>query len=455
MSMGSPLSPTTVGPLLSAAETRGATLEALGLIVDDAEPAMAQATAVALTEVLTKPASEVNRTAFRRAGLLRGRLAVGAPNPALVYSAANRDGRLQALCTAPDSVVGAMLRLEDLSVLTTENAIDYCCLHAFEAPSTRYGATRPYEGCGGETVPMFHSLLGTWSLDPALKGSATKIVVALGRLLLDLLDDPSVLSTQFSSEDISLIELGVAVGLTHCTSMHHSHHDLEWARRFFNVSAARLHAIGSPMQWMGGRDGWFVAYMSCPWVSLLKTRATDAERPDVEAFVASGLLDLSIAAVQAYEARGAAMSRETHPLGLLCIFGVMRLHPHLDTDQRGRLRQLASAFAFALREENCVDWTVNTGQTPDAYCCQVVCGLFGRDEAEEEEHTVSGERPSSTATTFHFTQAQVDTMLKRWCSIVTGNLDGKFTKLSPDAIQTLELCISDTNKPLLLVSAAG
>ena len=86
---------------------------------------MAQATAVALTEVLTKPASEVDRTAFRRAGLLRGRLAVGTPDPALVYSAANRDGRLQALCTAPSRVLPALKMAQALCMEPS-----HCCLQS-------------------------------------------------------------------------------------------------------------------------------------------------------------------------------------------------------------------------------------------------------------------------------------------------------------------------------------
>ena len=61
--------------------------------------------------------------------------------------------------------------------------------------------------------------------------------------------------------------------------------------------------------------------------------------------------------------------------------------------------------------------------------------VFGRDECGSE---------------FVFTQKQIDMGIRRWSGIVRAVGVGRTSKPSPELIQAVELCVSDSNKPLLL-----
>ena len=66
------------------------------------------------------------------------------------------------------------------------------------------------------------------------------------------------------------------------------------------------------------------------------------------------------------------------------------------------------------------------------------CAVFGRDESEHAE--------------FSFTQDLVDQMIENWS--LTVNNPSYPTKPNPDKMLTLDLCISDKNKPLLLANSS-
>lgn len=66
------------------------------------------------------------------------------------------------------------------------------------------------------------------------------------------------------------------------------------------------------------------------------------------------------------------------------------------------------------------------------------CAIFGRDESENAE--------------FSFTQDLVDQLVDNWS--LTVNNPSYPTKPSPDKMLTLELCISDKHKPLLLSNSS-
>ena len=95
--MAAPPAAETVGALLAAAATRAAALGAHEARAPPLEPALALAAAPALAELLTASASDVEATAYQRAGLLLARLYDEASgDPSVVHAAAFGDGRLAA-----------------------------------------------------------------------------------------------------------------------------------------------------------------------------------------------------------------------------------------------------------------------------------------------------------------------------------------------------------------------
>jgi hypothetical protein len=75
------------------------------------------------------------------------------------------------------------------------------------------------------------------------------------------------------------------------------------------------------------------------------------------------------------------------------------------------------------------------GMTTQGTAAQVCCGVFGRDEGGSE---------------FSFSQQHIDILLTRWSQIVRAVGVYKIQKPTADTVMTLELCVSDASKPLLL-----
>ena len=67
------------------------------------------------------------------------------------------------------------------------------------------------------------------------------------------------------------------------------------------------------------------------------------------------------------------------------------------------------------------------------------CGVFGRDEGDSE---------------FAFSQQHVDLLIEKWSQNVRAVGAFKNTKPTSSTIMAVELCISDTNKPLLMANSA-
>jgi hypothetical protein len=105
--------------------------------------------APALTELLRAPG--VTRGTFRRAGLLRGRLALAADDPTSVFVAAHTTQAgvvsLLSVYDATENAVGRALRMAP-SQLSKEDAIDYACMVAMDAPSARFGWSRILKAIG-------------------------------------------------------------------------------------------------------------------------------------------------------------------------------------------------------------------------------------------------------------------------------------------------------------------
>ena len=67
------------------------------------------------------------------------------------------------------------------------------------------------------------------------------------------------------------------------------------------------------------------------------------------------------------------------------------------------------------------------------------CGVFGRDEGGSD---------------FTFTQQHVDLLLEKWSQVVRAVGFNANAKPTADLVMVVELCISDTTKPLLLANPA-
>eukprot|EP01043_Picozoa_sp_COSAG02_P038771 COSAG02_NODE_3014_length_7551_cov_83.019995_5_plen_110_part_00 len=105
---------------------------------------------------------------------------------------------------------------------------------------------------------------------------------------------------------------------------------------------------------------------------LQRAFAATGTRPDLEAFVASGLFEHSLSVVRAFETAGVEMLGDASPAVLhhaLCIVRYLRSHPGCEAKVRG----LGTGLAFAM--EHSLDMIRSMGMTTGAYATQI-CELF-------------------------------------------------------------------------------
>ena len=98
-----------------------------------------------------------------------------------------------------------------------------------------------------------------------------------------------------------------------------------------------------------------------------------------------------------------------------------------------RSAPMPDALAFCL--ENPLDCCAEVNYTTDSVASMLICRVFGRDEGESS---------------FSFTQQQVDDLISRWSQVVRAENFYAVYKPDASAIFALDLCVSDTNKRLLL-----
>jgi hypothetical protein len=157
-----------------------------------------------------------------------------------------------------------------------------------------------------------------------------------------------------------------------------------------------------------------------------------AERPDIEACVASGLFEECCAGVAARAAAGVEGLRDTNHSTLATALNTLkncRAQPGCEE----RLRSIATALAFYLEHD--LDYATELGFSPSVYAAHMCCGVFGRDEGGSE---------------LKFTPKNVEHLLTKWRLLIQGQ--GHMSSFTPtaDTIMVLELVISDVNKPLLI-----
>jgi hypothetical protein len=156
----------TVADTIRSEVTRIATLNALEALAPPIPSAVALAAAPALVDAM---ATEKDRAAFDRCGLLLARLAVEAlPEPAAVYGAAMA-GERSVIGLTPALIAEAVQRASSGQPLTREDARSYACLGAREVPSYVRGGTAPWVAAGYtamEWVTMVRFIPHTLRLAP-------------------------------------------------------------------------------------------------------------------------------------------------------------------------------------------------------------------------------------------------------------------------------------------------
>ena len=168
-------------------------------------------------------------------------------------------------------------------------------------------------------------------------------------------------------------------------------------------------------------------------------------RPDVAACVSSGLFDVCLEAVRAFEARGLEGLRTVSSLSIyysLRIVSACLSYPGCTH----KIRAVSSALGFC--PENSVEVAAEVGQTscaiaaglcashlyaawtvssPQVFCKVVVCApsagcsIFGRDEGGIEH-------------SFSFTQKHIDILVTRWSGIVRREGINSTSKPTADTI---------------------
>lgn len=319
------LSPATVGSLLRQRETRDGALDALESQAGAHHSSLAVSAASALTDLLSEPAATIGRITFRRAGLLRGRLAAEAAEPFKLwvppFDAYRSEGGLvdKILSKAP-------------SELEKDDAVDLACLAAMDGPACRYGWTACYSepNTPDEANQIFLNYLNILKSCPKADDAT---VQRLAELLLELLSEPNTLSDD-------LMRGGAWSQLTNCT--HHrwglSNHLVRL--NGFGLVAAELRRVGgsSGVDWLFAprcRSGIGNRALLC-MINFLKARAGEAERPDVKTWARSGAFELCLAAVETF---AGGCSIETIDGGsLICCIAALRQYKHLDAAHRAQVR---------------------------------------------------------------------------------------------------------------------
>ena len=205
------------------------------------------------------------------------------------------------------------------------------------------------------------------------------------------------------------------------------------------LAAEHVRAIGSPAEAVSisrGKAGraFYMLYASSEVTKAFGAQAT-ATRPDLNAMVSSGLFDICVEMVRASAAGGMDGLRDKHHCTLYqALNAITRCGPQPGCE--AKIRGVGTALGFCL--ENSLEIAEEVGNTTSTAAAKLCCSIFGRDEGG------SG---------FTFTQQHVDLLITHWSMQMRPVLEYHANvKPSADAIFAMQLCVSDTNKPLLLAN---
>jgi hypothetical protein len=303
-----------------------------------------------------------------------------------------QDGdRLANMWNAADNVVARALR-KPASELDAADARAYACQEAYLAHMSARGADAPIFAAGFATV---RNWLALWlSADPVTsqeKMPEDAHPRELLRLCLELLDAEQPLHT--------LQTAGLWTVARNCMTGRPAVGKYARELGIFEIAVSKLHGAGAAAEWtsISSDHGAWAGYALNALSETTKAHNADQVRPDKEALLSSGLLDMCLAAVQVFEQRGA--DGDTNHWAIYHSLGLIRNMIGYKLECRAKVRGIASSLAFVLAND--LTAIEELGLTAAATAANICAGVFGRDDGGSE---------------FVFTQKHIDTM---WVSAST------------------------------------
>ena len=416
--------PADVAALLLGRDTRDATLDALEAAVGRVDHALALAAMPALADVQALDVVEAGAATHRRVALLQAQLVTEAPtHEALAVfgaSIGSVERYAKVFCATGNALAVSLAK--PVAAFAQEDALTAACSPASWAPALLLGFNQAIQAAGMSPPEFSKALMTQEPLWSKRRMPTDEVPRKLARLLLELLrgDEPPTVAAGawhqikgsiFGRPAVarSVVELGI-----------------------FDLMSATLRALGPPEVWVSvsrQRSGTALAVL-LNVTEVFKGFAGEAARPDLAAFVQSGLFDDTLAAIAAVERMGTVedVSLDT--------FELVLAQPKYALDQPGcedKIRSLAHALRFCLDHPlvDPIDHNRSTGRAAATLCAAV----FGRDEGGSD---------------FAFTQKHIDEMIHYWSAIIAA--EGMYANSPPTKsnVRLLELVISDVNKTLLL-----
>jgi hypothetical protein len=410
-----------------------------------------------------------------------------------VHGAAFGDGGYERLWNA-DSVLNVALR-QPAAELTRADARSYACNCAYETIRCARGATESWRAAG-LTAPEF---MGLWmSAEPIVSKTKLPEDDVPGKML-------TLLLKLLKANELPELAIGGAWnGILYILVGRPSLGPVALEHGAVELAVEHLKAIGSPADWVSisrGKAG--RGYMVVHAVNYIcRAFAGGVSRPDLAACVGSGLFDLCIEAIKAVAAAGADGLQDTHHGALQITLSVVRAC-RAQPGCEGKIRSAADALAFCLMND--LDYIVELGMTTGGSAAQIcenaraplclalrltihalcttqthrvtpsadVVVQVAVCSAATKVALVSALRRNTSKRCEHIYHKSNVVMLQlllkplptclpavtrilcrlaRWSQLVRADSYYQNSKPSADTILALELCISDSNKPLLLAN---
>jgi hypothetical protein len=157
--------------------------------------------------------------------------------------------------------------------------------------------------------------------------------------------------------------------------------------------------------------------------SLVTSFGGEQERPDQEALVASGVIDVCVDVCSTFAARGIEGLPDTHTAAVYFTLSILSKATKLSGCEV-KIRGVAKALGFCL--EHSLEYISEMGVSSGSAATRICVGVFGRDEGGSE---------------FTFTQQHIDTMIFYMTDILRGKTAAH---LKPDSTKmvALDLCTS-------------
>lgn len=245
-----------------------------------------------------------------------------------------------------------------------------------------------------------------------------------------------LLAELLQSTELSELVIGGAwTGICRCLRGRPTVGALAMQMGVFDLAVQQIRKVGSPSDVLSisrGKIG-IVRSMLLAAYELTKHFAGSRVRPDLKAFLASGMADICVEIIVAFATAG-TNSQDTNHMVLFYAMGLLSRSANMSGCE-GKVRHIGSALAFCTRIEHSLEVAHDLGWTTAAIAAKLACQVFGKDEGGSE---------------FAFAPRHIELLLTNWSQIVRAVGYQKFSQPTADNVCVAELCISDEHKLLLL-----